>query len=66
MKCDIFYEINKAIKLTQHPVKVDTSPVGVRFQEWVVFLEGKGWKVLIHLRKEIQVIIPLSYMLLLL
>ena len=56
MKCDIFDEINKAIKLTHHPVKVDTSPVGVRFQEWVVFLEGEG---LIHLRKEIQVITPL-------
>lgn len=59
MKCDIFYETSKAIKLTHHPVKVNTSPVGVRFQEWVVFLEGKGWKVLIHLRKEIQVITPL-------
>lgn len=46
------------MRMTYYPVGVDTSLVGVRFQEWVVSLEGKGWKVLIHLRKEIQVITP--------
>ena len=47
------------MRMTYYPVGVDTSLVGVRFQEWVVSLEGKGWKLLIHLRKEIQVITPL-------